>query len=110
VAKVLWVNEKTGAADIAMDATNAQVLYATTWQYFERRHLQHWSGRRTPNPPTAATRGRSSRRVCRRAISARSASPYAANPQRVWATVEADAETSTGRTMQGGRGSATTST
>src|ERR1043165_9989230 len=30
--KVLYVNDKTGAADIAMDATNPQVLYAKTWQ------------------------------------------------------------------------------
>src|SRR5204862_7484758 len=30
--KVLDVNDRTGAADIAMDATNPQVLYATTWQ------------------------------------------------------------------------------
>ena len=30
--KVLYVDDKTGAADIAMDATNPQVLYATTWQ------------------------------------------------------------------------------
>ena len=30
--KVLFVNDRTGAADIAMDPSNAQVLYATTWQ------------------------------------------------------------------------------
>src|SRR5438093_476029 len=30
--KVLYVNDQTGAADIAMDATDPQVLYATTWQ------------------------------------------------------------------------------
>ena len=30
--KVLFVDDKTGAADIAMDPSNPQVLYATTWQ------------------------------------------------------------------------------
>ncbi len=29
---VLFVDDRTGAADIAMDWSNAQVLYATTWQ------------------------------------------------------------------------------
>ena len=35
--KVLFVNDRTGAADIAMDATNPQVLYATTWEMLQRR-------------------------------------------------------------------------
>src|SRR3984893_12126668 len=30
--RVLFVDDNTGAADIAMDPSNAQVLYATTWQ------------------------------------------------------------------------------
>ncbi len=30
--KVLFVDDKTGAADIAMDPSNAQALYATMWQ------------------------------------------------------------------------------
>src|SRR5438128_3146689 len=30
--KVLFVDDKTGAADIAIDPSNSQVLYATTWQ------------------------------------------------------------------------------
>jgi photosystem II stability/assembly factor-like uncharacterized protein len=30
--KVLFVNDRTGAADITMDPSNSQVLYATTWQ------------------------------------------------------------------------------
>ena len=29
--RVLFVNDKTGASDLAMDATNARVLYATMW-------------------------------------------------------------------------------
>src|SRR5207249_5579575 len=30
--KVLFVNEKTGAADIALDPADPQAIYATTWQ------------------------------------------------------------------------------
>ncbi|MCA1585950.1 MAG: glycosyl hydrolase, partial [Acidobacteria bacterium] len=30
--RVLFVDDKTGAADIAMDPSNAEVLYATMWQ------------------------------------------------------------------------------
>ena len=30
--RVLFVDDKTGAADIAMDPSNPQVLYATTWE------------------------------------------------------------------------------
>ncbi len=30
--KILYVNDKTGAADISMDPANPQILYASTWQ------------------------------------------------------------------------------
>ncbi|MEO8747693.1 MAG: hypothetical protein ABI379_08575 [Rhodanobacter sp.] len=34
--KILYVDAKTGAIDLAMDPTNAQVLYATMWQAYRR--------------------------------------------------------------------------
>ncbi|MEQ9425867.1 MAG: glycosyl hydrolase [Cyclobacteriaceae bacterium] len=36
--KVLFVDENTGAADIAMDSTNPNILYAGTWQV----HINTW--------------------------------------------------------------------
>jgi len=30
---ILYINEKTGCADIALDPTNTKVLYATTWEF-----------------------------------------------------------------------------
>jgi photosystem II stability/assembly factor-like uncharacterized protein len=36
--RVLFVNDKTGASDLAMDATDARVLYATVW----RGELKPW--------------------------------------------------------------------
>src|SRR5262249_45960984 len=34
--KVLFVDEKTGAADLSMDATNPRVLYAAFWQAYRK--------------------------------------------------------------------------
>ena len=31
--KVLYVNDKTGAAELSMDATNPRILYAAMWEY-----------------------------------------------------------------------------
>ncbi len=31
--KILYVNEKTGCADIAVDPENSNIVYATTWQF-----------------------------------------------------------------------------
>src|SRR4030095_11751687 len=31
--KILYTNEKTGCADIAIDPTNSDVLYASMWQF-----------------------------------------------------------------------------
>src|SRR5690606_6328260 len=31
--KVLFVDERTGAAELSMDATNPRILYAATWEY-----------------------------------------------------------------------------
>jgi photosystem II stability/assembly factor-like uncharacterized protein len=106
---VLFVNDKTGAADITMDPSNPQVLYATTWQvlrtpwgitstgpgsglYKSTDGGDTWN-KLTSGLPTASL-GKIGVTV----------SP--ANPQRVWATVEADDKggvyrsDDTGRTWQ----------
>ncbi|HXS36277.1 MAG TPA: hypothetical protein VN721_06220 [Flavipsychrobacter sp.] len=31
--KILYVNEKTGCADVAVDPTNPNIVYATTWEF-----------------------------------------------------------------------------
>ena len=31
--KILYINEKTGCADIAVDPSNPEIIYATTWQF-----------------------------------------------------------------------------
>ncbi|MEP6617248.1 MAG: hypothetical protein ABJA57_11740 [Ginsengibacter sp.] len=31
--KILYINEKTGVADIALDPSNTDILYATTWEF-----------------------------------------------------------------------------
>jgi photosystem II stability/assembly factor-like uncharacterized protein len=31
--KILYINEKTGCADIAIDPTNPSIIYATTWEF-----------------------------------------------------------------------------
>jgi photosystem II stability/assembly factor-like uncharacterized protein len=41
--KVLYVDEKTGAADLIIDRNNPQVVYATTWQVY-RKAWKMWGG------------------------------------------------------------------
>jgi photosystem II stability/assembly factor-like uncharacterized protein len=103
---VLFVNDKTGAADITMDPSNAQVLYATTWQilrtpwdiastgpgsglYKSTDGGDTWNRLTTGLP--AANLGKIGVTV----------SPV--NPQRVWATVEADDKGGVYRSDDGGR-------
>lgn len=31
--KILFINDKTGAADVAVDPTNTNIVYATTWEF-----------------------------------------------------------------------------
>lgn len=104
--KVLFVDDKTGAADIAMDPSNPQVLYATMWQmlrtpwnitstgpggglYKSADGGDTWSKLSAGLP--AANLGKIGVTV----------SP--ANPQRVWATVEADENGGVYRSDDGGR-------
>ena len=104
--KVLFVNDRTGAADIAMDATNPQVLYATAWQvlrtpwdisstgpgggiYKSTDGGDTWTKLSAGLPP--GNLGKIGVAV----------SP--ANAQRVWATVEADAKGGIYRSDDAGR-------
>ncbi len=103
--KILFVDDKTGAADIAMDPSNPRVLYATMWQvlrtpwgitstgpggglYKSTDGGDHWT-KLTAGLPTSAL-GKIGVTV----------SPV--NPQRVWATVEADSKGGVYRSDDGG--------
>lgn len=41
--KIFYINEKTGCADIALDPTNTNIIYATTWE-FRRKPYAFSSG------------------------------------------------------------------
>ena len=41
--KVLYISPKTGAADLIIDRTNPDILYATTWQVY-RKAWKMWGG------------------------------------------------------------------
>jgi len=41
--KILYINEKTGCADVSVDPQNPQIIYATTWE-FRRRPYSFNSG------------------------------------------------------------------
>jgi len=104
--KVLYVNDKTGAADIAMDGTNPQVLYATTWQVLRTPWDIYSTG---PGGGiyksvdggdtwTKLAAGLPSGNLGKIGVAV---SP--ANPQRVWATVEAEARGGIYRSDDAGR-------
>ena len=42
-AKILYINEKTGCADVIMDPTNTETIYASTWE-FQRQPYSFNSG------------------------------------------------------------------
>jgi photosystem II stability/assembly factor-like uncharacterized protein len=104
--RVLFVDEKTGAADIAMDPSNPQVLYATTWQIL-----------RTPwditsiGPGGGLYKSADGGDTWRRLTAGLPASNLGkigvtvspVNPQRVWATVEAEEQGGVYRSDDGGR-------
>jgi photosystem II stability/assembly factor-like uncharacterized protein len=104
--KVLYVNDKTGAADIAMDATNPQVLYATTWQVLRTPWDIYSTGpgsalyKSTDGGDTWSklTAGLPSANLGKIGVAV---SP--ANPQRVWATVEAESKGGIYRSDDAGR-------
>ncbi|HXI27021.1 MAG TPA: hypothetical protein VNG89_01320 [Vicinamibacterales bacterium] len=104
--KVLFVNDRTGAADIAMDATNPQVLYATTWQVLRTPWDIYSTGpgggiyKSTDGGDTwtKLTAGLPPGNLGKSGVAV---SP--ANPQRVWATVEADSKGGVYRSDDGGR-------
>ncbi len=104
--RVLFVDEKTGAADIAMDPSNAQVLYATTWQIL-----------RTPwdiasiGPGGGLYKSTDGGDTWRKLTAGLPASNLGkigvtvspVNPQRVWATVEAEDQGGVYRSDDSGR-------
>jgi len=104
--KVLFVDDKTGAADIAMDPANAQVLYATTWQVLRTPWNITSTGpggglyKSTDGGDTwtKLTSGLPAANLGKIGVTV---SPV--NPQRVWATVEADDKGGIYRSDDGGR-------
>ena len=103
---MLFVDDKTGAADITMDPSNPQVLYATTWQVLRTPWditstgpggglYKSTDGGETWNKLTA---GLPTANLGKIGVTV---SPV--NPQRVWATVEADDKGGVYRSDNGGR-------
>jgi photosystem II stability/assembly factor-like uncharacterized protein len=103
--KVLFVDDRTGAADIAIDPSNAQVLYATTWQVLRTPWTITSTGpgsglyKSTDGGDTwrKLTAGLPSGNLGKIGVTV---SPV--NPQRVWATVEADDKGGVYRSDDGG--------
>ena len=104
--KVLFVNDRTGAADIAMDPSNPQVLFATTWEVLRTP----W-GITSTGPGSGLYKSTDGGDTWSRLTSGLPASTLGkigvtvspANPQRVWATVEADDKGGIYRSDDGGR-------
>ena len=103
--KVLFVNDRTGAADIAMDPSNPQVLYATTWEMLRTPWNITTTGpgggiyKSTDGGDTWSrlTAGLPTSNLGKIGVDV---SPV--NPQRVWATVEADEKGGIYRSDDGG--------
>ncbi|PYR21469.1 MAG: glycosyl hydrolase [Acidobacteria bacterium] len=104
--KVLYVNDQTGAADIAMDATDPQVLYATTWQML-RTPWDIYStgpgGGLYKSTDGGDTWTRLSAGLPPGNLGKIGVTVSPANPGRVWATVEADAMGGVYRSDDAGR-------
>jgi photosystem II stability/assembly factor-like uncharacterized protein len=104
--KVLFVNDKTGAADITMDPSDPQVLYATTWQVLRTP----WDITST-GPGGGLYKSSDGGETWNKLLTGLptenlgkigvTVSPV--NPQRVWATVEADEKGGVYRSDDGGR-------
>jgi photosystem II stability/assembly factor-like uncharacterized protein len=89
--KTLYINPQTGAADLSIDPSNPNILYATTWQ-FRRKAFAFESGGKNSgiyksidggNTWKQLTKGLPEGDMGRIAIAV---SP--ANPQRIYATIE----------------------
>jgi photosystem II stability/assembly factor-like uncharacterized protein len=104
--KVLFVDDKTGAADIAMDPSNARVLYASTWQLLRTP----WNITST-GPGAGLYKSTDGGDTWTRLTAGLPASNLGkigvtvspVNPQRVWATVEADVNGGIYRSDDGGK-------
>jgi hypothetical protein len=91
---VLFVNDSTGAIDLSMDPGNPRVLYATTWQVY-RTPWSLESGGRGSGLWKSTDGGDTWKRLTEEGLpkgiwgrSGIAVSP--ANPERVWAMIEAD--------------------
>lgn len=42
--KILYINEKTGCADVALDPTNPDIVYASTWEFRRQPYLFNSGG------------------------------------------------------------------
>jgi photosystem II stability/assembly factor-like uncharacterized protein len=104
--KVLFVDEKTGAADIDMDPSNPQTLYATTWQVLRTP----WDITST-GPGSAIYKSTDGGDTWTKLAAGLPTSHLGkigvavspVNPQRVWATVEADSKGGVYRSDDGGK-------
>jgi photosystem II stability/assembly factor-like uncharacterized protein len=104
--KILFVDDKTGAADIAMDPSNPQILYATTWQVLRTP----W-GITSTGPGSGLHKSTDGGDTWSRFPAGLPTSNLGkigvtvspVNPQRVWATVEADTGGGVFRSDDGGR-------
>lgn len=102
---VLFVDEKTGAADIAMDPSNPRVLYATTWQILRTPWNIFSTGPGSGiyksidggDTWTKLTAGLPTANLGKIGVTV---SP--GNPRRLWATVEADNHGGVYRSDDGG--------
>ena len=99
--KVLFLNDSTGAIDIAMDPTNARVLYAAMWRM--QRLPWGFIGGGARSGLWKSTDGGDTwkeltfnKGMPESLIGRIGVSVSAANPQRVYATIEAPPEDSTG--------------
>jgi len=92
--KVLYVSDKAGAVDLAMDATNPRVLYATIWRG-ERKPWLIISGGEEGGLYKTADGGdtweKLSAGLPTSAVGKMAVAVSPANPSRVWVLVEAEA-------------------
>jgi len=91
--KVLFVDEKTGAADLALDPTNPRILYAAMWQHVRKPWTME-SGGPSSGLYRSADGGESWKKLAgglpEGVVGKISVSVSGARPERVFALVEAE--------------------
>ena len=92
--KVLYVNDKTGAASLSMDANNPRILYAAMWEHI-RYPWQMYSGGKGSGIYKSTDGGDNWEQLTEGLpdiMGKIGVSVSGANSQRIWAVVEADGE------------------